>query len=131
MSKPKLEWADKADVEDFEGATKFFSLLTSEPNAKALVKSLRNAKVVELAAKDLLRAANLPLLPDSDSQVDADLKRIDKGKPLPPVLLIRGDFSRGLPLTVADGYHRICAVCYFDESAPVACQIADIGDGKR
>jgi hypothetical protein len=27
--------------------------------------------------------------------------------------------TRGLPLIIADGYHRICAVCYFDESAPI------------
>jgi hypothetical protein len=29
-------------------------------------------------------------------------------------------------MVVADGYHRICAVVYFDESAPVRCRIADI-----
>jgi hypothetical protein len=29
----------------------------------------------------------------------------------------------GIPLTVADGYHRICAVCYFDEDAPVSCRL--------
>jgi hypothetical protein len=27
---------------------------------------------------------------------------------------------------VADGYHRICAVVYFDESAPVRCRVADL-----
>jgi hypothetical protein len=27
--------------------------------------------------------------------------------------------TRGLPLIVADGYHRICTICYFDESAPI------------
>jgi len=36
-----------------------------------------------------------------------------------PPLLIRGDMSKGVPLIVADGYHRICAICYFDESAPI------------
>ena len=53
----------------------------------------------------------------------ADLKRIRKGKPLSPVLLIAGDMTAGVPLTVADGYHRICAVCYFDEDAPVSCRV--------
>ena len=55
-----------------------------------------------------------------------DLKRIQKRKALAPVLLVRGDLASGLPLVVADGYHRICAVCYFDESAPVRCRIADL-----
>jgi hypothetical protein len=58
--------------------------------------------------------------------VDADLRRIEKGKPLPPVLLVGGE--SGLPLVIANGYHRICAVCYFDESAPVACRIVSLGE---
>jgi hypothetical protein len=37
------------------------------------------------------------------------------------VLLVQGDLARGIVLTVADGYHRICAVCYFDEDAPISC----------
>jgi hypothetical protein len=56
--------------------------------------------------------------------VDEDLRRTHEGKPLEPILLIRGDMTRGLPLIVADGYHRICAICYFDESAPIPCRTA-------
>ena len=130
MSKPKIEWAEKGEAEDFDAAVKFLSLLCSGAKAKALVKSLRNSKLVEHAAKDLLRAARLPLLPSDESHVDEDLKRIHKGKALAPVLLVRGDIATGLPLIVADGYHRICAVCYFDESAPIPCLIADI-DNRR
>jgi hypothetical protein len=130
MSKPKLEWAETGEAEDFDGAVKFLSLLCSGTKAAALVKSLRNSKLVEHAAKDLLRAAHLPLLPSDESHVDADLKRIHKGKALAPVLLVRGDIATGLPLIVADGYHRICAVCYFDESAPIPCRIADIDDRR-
>ena len=84
---------------------------------------MRKTQPVEHAAKDLLRAAQLPLLPRDDPHVDEDLKRIEKEKSLPQVLLIRGDMGRSLPLVVADGYHRICAVIYFDESAPVSCRI--------
>jgi len=51
------------------------------------------------------------------------LKKISKGKPLAPVLLVAGDMTKGIPMVVADGYHRICAVCYDDEHAPVACQM--------
>ena len=128
MSKPKLEWAEKGEAEDFDAAVKFLSLLCSDTKAKALVKSLRNSRLVEHAAKDLLRAAQLPLLPSDEPHVSEDLKRIQKGKGLAPVLLVRGDLASGLPLIVADGYHRICAVVYFDESAPVRCRIADIAD---
>jgi hypothetical protein len=125
VSKSKLTWSEKEEDADFDAAFKYLSLLCSDRKAGALVKSLRGAKLIEHAAKDMLRAANLPLLPRDDPHVDEDLKRIQKAKPLAAVLLVRGDMANGLPLTVADGYHRICAVVYFDESAPVRCRIAD------
>jgi hypothetical protein len=128
VSKPKLRWSEKEENADFEAAFKFLSLLCSDTKARAVVKSLRGSKLLEHAAKDLLRAAELPLLPSDESHVSEDLKRIQKGKALAPVLLVRGDLASGLPLVVADGYHRICAVCYFDESAPVRCRIANIAD---
>ena len=128
VSKPKLEWAE-GEAEDFDAAEKFLSLLCSvrKPGVRY---ELRDAKLVEHAAKDLLRAAHLPLLPSDKSHVDADLKRIHKGKALAPALLVRGEIASGLPLIVADGYHRICAVCYFDESAPIPCRMADITDRR-
>jgi hypothetical protein len=128
VSKPELKWNEKEEGADFEAAFKFLSLLCPDRKADALVKSLRGSKLLEHAAKDLLRAAQLPLLPSDESHVNEDLKRIQKGKPLAPVLLVRGDLASGLSLVVADGYHRICAVCYFDESAPVRCRIADLSD---
>jgi hypothetical protein len=126
VSKPDLKWSENEEDADFDAAFKYLSLLCSDRKASALVKSLRASKLIEHAAKDLLRAAQLPLLPSDESHVNDDLKRIQKGKPLAPVLLVRGDLASGLPLVVADGYHRICAICYFDESGPVRCRIADI-----
>ena len=128
MSKAKLKWSEKEEGEDFDAAFAYLSLLCSDRKASALIKSLRGSKLVEHAAKDMLRAAALPLLPRDDPHVDEDLKRIQKGKPLAPVLVVRGDMANGLPLTVADGYHRICAIVYFDESALVRCRVADITD---
>ena len=128
MSKPKLKWSSNDDGPDFDAALKYLSLLASDSIAEALVRGLRGARPVEHAAKDLLRAAQLPLLPRDETHVDADLERIEKGKPLPPVLLVRGEMASGLPLVIADGYHRICAVCYFDESAPIPCRIASLGE---
>jgi hypothetical protein len=125
MSKATLKWAEKGEAGDFDAAVRFLSLLCPGAKAKAFVKKLRSAKIVEHAAKDLLRAAELSLLPSDESHVADDLKRIQKGKALAPVLLVCGDLGKGLPLVVADGYHRICAVCYFDENAPVRCRIVD------
>jgi hypothetical protein len=127
MSKPKLQWTKKDEASDFDAAGNFLSLIYSDAQAKALIAGLQKAKLVDHAAKDLLRAAQLPLLSRDEPHVDDDLKRINKGKPLAPILLIRGDMTRGLPLIVADGYHRICAICYFDESAPIPCRTAALG----
>jgi hypothetical protein len=126
VSKSELNWSESEEDADFDAAFKYLSLLCSDRKAHALVKSLRGSKLLEHAAKDLLRAAQLPLLPRDEPHVDDDLKRIQKGKPLAPVLLVRGDMGDRLPLMVADGYHRICAVVYFDQSAPVRCRVADL-----
>jgi hypothetical protein len=123
MSKEEIIWKKKAEQEDYSAAHRFLSLIFSEAKAGKLTVALRKAKHAEFAAKDLLRASNLPLLPREEAHVDEDLKRIHKGKPLAPVLLVRGDMSNGVPLIVADGYHRICAICYFDESSPIPCLI--------
>jgi hypothetical protein len=34
--------------------------------------------------------------------------------------------GRGVPLVVADLFHRICAVIYFDKTAPVSCRIVTL-----
>jgi hypothetical protein len=71
------------------------------------------------AAKDILRAAGLPLLGPDDSEVAADLENVKLGKKLSPVLLVQG-----IPLWVADGYHRVCASYHIDEKTRVPCRMA-------
>ena len=56
----------------------------------------------------------------------ADLKKLKKGKALSPVLLVRGNAATGAAMTVADGYHRICASWYKDENIPIACRIVSL-----
>jgi hypothetical protein len=89
-----------------------------------LIEQLQKSDTIERASKDLLRAADLPVLDDSDPHVQEDLKRIHKGTPLPPVLLVRGEMRKGNPLIIADGYHRICAVYSCDENASIKCRMA-------
>jgi hypothetical protein len=121
MSKDALSWKKQPVEKDFAAASSYLSLIYPAARSAALVRALRNVGTVHHAAKDLLRASHLPLLPAEEAHVADDLKRIRKGKPLSPVLLVRGDMSKGIPLIVADGYHRICAICYYDEDAPIAC----------
>ena len=77
-------------------------------------------------AKDLLRASRLPVLPPDNLHVARDLKKVRDGKGLSPVLLVRGQLAAEVALTVADGYHRICASYHLDEDADIPCRIADL-----
>src|ERR1700743_1235939 len=109
MARRKPVWKKTPDPADYKAATTYLSLLYSTRQVRTLVRALRKSPIDHYSAKDLLRASGLPLLPPGEASVKSDLKKIGKGKPLSPVLLARGDLSKGIPLTVADGYHRICA----------------------
>ncbi|HEY4123827.1 MAG TPA: hypothetical protein VGM36_04385 [Rhizomicrobium sp.] len=125
MPKTQLIWKKKPENEDYAGALSFLSLVMAPAKSKKLVDALHKATAVEYAAKDLLRAAGLLLLAREEPHVEEDLKKIHRGKALAPVLLVRGNVAKHIPLIVADGYHRICAICYYDESAPIPCRIVD------
>jgi hypothetical protein len=123
MSNHSRLWKARPAAKDFEAAQHYLWLLYPAAHTKKLLQGLRSAKNVEHAAKDLLRASGLPLLPRDELHVEEDLKKIGKGKPLSPVLLVQGDMSKAAPLVIADGYHRICAVCHYDEDMPITCRL--------
>jgi hypothetical protein len=116
---PIEHWKADPDSEDYPAAVSYLTLLVGRESARKLVKALRKLDdLVHFAAKDILRAAGLPLLPAGDSEVSADLEKVKSDKLLSPVLLVQGS-----PLWVADGYHRVCASYHLDEKAPVPCRI--------
>lgn len=123
MATKNPPWKKKLEAKDCAAAHSYLSLLCPGREARKLVRALRKAEAVEHVAKDLLRASRLPLLPRSEAHVRADLGKLRKGEALAPVLLIQGDLSRERALVIADGYHRICAICHYDEDAPVQCRI--------
>ena len=112
-------WKDEPEAQDLPAAETYLSLLVGPAAAAKLAKALRKEHTLRHhAAKDILRAAGLPLLGPDDSEVAADLKKIKFGKKLSPVLLVQG-----IPLWVADGYHRICVSYHIDEKTLVPCRI--------
>jgi hypothetical protein len=117
-------WKKKPEADDYKAAQTYLSLICSLGRARELIRQMRKASTRAYIAKDLLRASGLPLLTREEPRVDEDLQKIHKGKPLAPVLLVQGDIARQAVLVVADGYHRICAVCYYDEDAPIPCRLA-------
>jgi hypothetical protein len=113
-------WQDEPEAQDFPAAQSYLSLLVGPAEATRLARALRKHSTLDhFAAKDILRAAGLPLLPADDSEVATDLEKVKNGIKLSPVLLVQG-----APLWVADGYHRVCASYHLDEKEPVPCKIA-------
>jgi len=123
---PKEHWRTEPDEHDYPAAHDYLTLVMSPAAADGLVEALKKAPLLHRAAKDLLRASGLPLLPESNYHVAKDLAKIKKGQLLSPVLLVAGDASRGAHLSVADGYHRICASYHLDEDAPIPCRLVDL-----
>jgi hypothetical protein len=121
---PREHWKKEPEEHDFPAATDFLSLLFTETECAAIVDALRSASTVRRKAKDLLRAADLRLLPEQDAEVRKDLMKVAGGEPLSPVLLVRG--RAGSPLIVADGYHRICASYHLDEDTEIPCRLVDV-----
>ena len=115
-------WKEEPDEHDYPAAASYLSLLLPPDRARRLVKRLRRRPLEHFKAKDLLRAGRLPLLPPDNVHVANDLAKVRAGQRLSPVLLVRGDLERDIPLTIADGYHRVCASHHLDEDADVPCR---------
>jgi hypothetical protein len=122
---PKQHWKPTPDEHDYPAAQDYLSLLMPEDEAAAAVKALMNAPLLHRKAKDLLRAAALAVLPQTNVHVAKDLQKVSNGEMLSPVLLVRGDAFHAAALLVADGYHRICASYYLNEDEDIPCRLAD------
>jgi hypothetical protein len=119
-----VKWLEKPEAHDFPAAADYLDLLADSHTVKELTERLQDGTIVHKKAKDILRAAQLSLLPVDDPYVAADLSKIKKGNPLSPILLVRGDFATGVPLQIADGYHRVCASYHTDENTDIPVVLA-------
>ena len=120
--KSAIHWLPDVEEHDYPAAASYLTLIYPQAQADSLVAALRAAPQSQFKAKDIFRASGLSLLGVSNSHVDKDRKKIEAGKPLSPLLLVR-DTANG-KVVVADGYHRLCAVYGYDEDALIPCKIA-------
>ena len=121
-----VRWKTEPDEHDYPAAGSYLSLVTDPETAARLVEGLRASAIEAHKGKDLLRASGLPALPPDNVHVAQDLAKVHAGKALSPVLLVRGDLSRGAPLQIADGYHRVCAAYHLDEDTDIPCRIVGL-----
>jgi len=120
----EVRWKDEPDEHDYPAAADYLGLLATPKQINRIVAALKAAPIVHKKAKDLLRASRLELLPTDNVHVRSDLKTVRKGKPLSPILAVRGDLAAGVALQIADGYHRVCASYYTDENTDIPVKIA-------
>ena len=118
-----VTWAANPDQDNAKDAANYLGLITGKKNTKRIIDDLANAQLVTYKAKDVLRAANLPPLSTSNPRVQLALTLIAAGTPLAPIYLVRGKMGKGLPLTIADGYHRTSAAWSIDPGADIAAFI--------
>ena len=116
-STSRIRWLEEPEEKDYLAADSFLSMVLAPSALSETIAALRTAPLGHWAAKDLLRAAELPpLKPKQSAEVAEKLKKIKNGIPISPVLLIGGirDY-----LVIGDGYHRASAAYRVDEDAQV------------
>jgi len=116
-----VKWLPRPESHDFQAAEDYLSLIMSPKKAADGRQKLAAAggDITHRKAKDILRASQLALLDEKNKHVASDLLKVSSGQPLSPILLLRGDDDH--PLTVADGYHRVCASYWIDENTDIPC----------
>jgi hypothetical protein len=120
--KSQIKWLTEPEAHDYPAALSYLTLLYDAKIAANYIKKLKHAPKSEFKAKDIFRASGLSLLGVSNSHVKKDQQKIESGRGLSSLLLVR-DSAQG-KVVIADGYHRLCAVYSFDEDAVIPCKIA-------
>jgi hypothetical protein len=121
-----VTWTPDPAEHDYPAAESFLRLIATPELVTECIARLSQAATVHQHAKDILRAAGLPLLAADDPEVARDLKAVAKGNALSPILLIGGDISTGRALQIADGYHRVCASYHLNEDTEIPCRLGTL-----
>jgi len=117
----EILWLPEPEEHDYPAAESYLTLLFGPERAKEMVVALRAAPVVQFKAKDVFRASRLSLVGISNSHVVKNIRKIQKGAALSPILLVRN--TENCRTVVGDGYHRMCAIYAFNEDAWIPCKL--------
>jgi len=111
-------WLREPESHDFPAALDYLELQYSRREAARFVSALKRAPTIVKKAKDVLRAAGLPLLGRDNVHVKENVRKVRKGNKLSPVLLVEDR-----RLIIADGYHRVCAIYGLSEDLEIPCRL--------
>ena len=120
-NKIEINWLPEVEAHDYPAAASYLSIIDNPDRVAQIITDLKTSTIVQFKAKDIFRASQLSLLGVSNSHVQKDRKKINKGIALSPLLLVR-DALNGRVI-IADGYHRLCAIYESDEDAMIYCKI--------
>lgn len=120
-----IRWKEAPEEHDYSAALLYLGLLMPVGQAKRVVVALRVEEPCAYKPPDLLRAAQLPLLPRDDALVTHNIEKVREGESLAPILLVRGNLLEHSPLVIADGHHRICTAYYLNEDFEIPCRLVD------
>jgi hypothetical protein len=123
---PVVVWASAPAAHDYPAAAAYLRLIAGESRVEMCTAQLAKAPTIHQRAKDILRAARLPLLPADNPEVAKDLAKVTAGEALSPILLVRGDVGTDRPLQIADGYHRVCASYQLSEDTEIPCRLISL-----
>jgi len=121
LNNKEIIWLPDVEEHDYPAAASYLSIIYDPDKVAEIIINLKASPIVQFKAKDIFRASRLSLLGVSNSHVQKDRKKINKGTALSPLLLARDELN-GLVI-IADGYHRLCAIYKFDEDAMIFCKI--------
>ena len=116
----EVKWMKSPQDHDYAAAENYLSLAYSEEDSEFYANKLRTSNMTSFKAKDIFRASGLSLLGVSNSHVKANIKKINAGTAMSPILLVRGQNDK---VIIADGYHRMCSVYTFNEDISIPCKI--------
>ena len=116
-----IEWLSEPEGQDYPAAISYLSLIYNTDKATKFAQELQKSPIVTFKSKDIFRASSLSLLVEDNYHVKKNIKKIEEGTKLSPILLIRDSING--KVVIADGYHRLCAVYRFDEDALIPCKI--------
>lgn len=122
--KQTIKWFKGPEAHDYPAAESYLSLVFTDGEVKDIVSRLKKAAPKLFKAKDIYRASNKSILGVSNSHVEANIRKIKKGKKMSPILLVRDTKNR--ITIIADGYHRLCGVYHFNEDCYIPCRIVTI-----
>ncbi|NVO01545.1 MAG: hypothetical protein HXX09_02490 [Bacteroidetes bacterium] len=120
-NKRNIKWLKKPQPSNYSDAFSYLGLIYDGNKIVEFMKLFKSASISEFKARDIIRAANITDITNTNLQIEEDRKKIKKEVALSPVLLVRDPVNTRV--IIAEGYYRVAAAYSIDENAVIPCKI--------